>query len=124
MASRLSISFLTVLLLGAVVWGQCANCPPLPQQTSKAHDCCGKKSKPAHCGGGEQRDSANCATHLDAFQTYDRTDVKPVGVAGGTPDLPVCIPFELKPDESATGPDINPAYSPPERFVLNSTFLI
>ena len=95
-------SFLAVLIISALFWGNCFSCPQILQ--SAKHSCC-HKTKQA---------SSGCQTQvLKQFVKAEATSPAPPVIAG---ILPVCLPVVLHETWSAVS--IQTAPAPPGSLSL------
>jgi hypothetical protein len=115
-----SNSLLGLLLLGALLWGNCLSCPQLLLSLAShaaPHDCC---KRPGHQPANSQ---AGCASF--ALQHFVKTDPAPKAQL-----QPAAHAFSLSPDGMPLTPAAAPVaivvipHSPPDLAVLNSTFRI
>ncbi|MBK5290819.1 MAG: hypothetical protein JJE04_03870 [Acidobacteriia bacterium] len=121
MTRRFLISVMSLMLAGTIVWARCAGCLPSTPKPEHSHSqpskgkCCDPggdcPATPAEKCAGEapwHDAAAKTETH-----TFSEPDMAPVIVA-------VPVPHEAQAHEAL--PDSG--YSPPERTILYSSFLI
>jgi hypothetical protein len=119
---------MAVLLIGTLLWGQCALCPLLlPAQETASHDCC-KPKESGHCGAPDGRsESKRCPNQNLALETYQKAELQ-LGYLLAPPASAVPA-AELLPERDAPAvPALNASvllvHSPPELYLENSVLLI
>lgn len=119
---------LAVLLVGTMLWGQCALCPTFENTTaSEDHGCC--KPTPTerdHCGTAPASEkSKQCTNHRLGVENYDKAKVDLSQLT--QPALAAAPALELVSDRSLSLKGRHEAptlHSPPELYLQNSTLLI
>lgn len=123
---RMLSTVFSLLLLGSVLLGQCATCRS-PQPQAPSHSCCQKHKAPAkdHCGQPFSQPESGICVQLGQGLNYEKPDQYAgpalqlmAALAVASPETPVLAAHSGPPGTSPL------LYSPPELFILNSTFLI
>jgi hypothetical protein len=110
---------MVVLLIGTLVWGQCASCP-LVAKAQESHGCCQKQESTGDCHGPKD-DTSKCAAHSMAPADYNKStadQAAPVAVAAV---LAEPLPAVSRPMSRTAAV---PIYSPPDLNLLHSVLLV
>jgi hypothetical protein len=119
LVNRANSLVLAVLLVGGMLWGQCASCPLiLPAQAAAHHDCCGGQCNMPH---PKQQHEKQCPSQAAAPQPYHKAPGSPALSISTQPAIvagPAPAPVEAPADPAHIG-SVH-TYSPPDIYLLNS----
>jgi len=122
---KFSSTVLALLLMGSMLWGQCASCPLFLAAQEPTHGCC-QGSRSGHGGmpAPEQPHQKSCPNQTFALENYTKIAID----AGQLLEhLPADAPLELLPESAdgfGTSPELLLAHAPPDLYLLNSALLI
>jgi len=126
MLYKVTSACLAVFLLGSMLWGRCACCPPVVAAQGPVHDCC-RRTESGHCGkpGPGQPAPKQCPHQTLALESYAKVELDladllaPLAKVTLMPELLLESRIPLR-----SGSEPLLIHAPPDVYLLNSTFLI
>jgi hypothetical protein len=109
-----------LIVAGTVLWGGCVSCRQISSLKTAASDCCDSAGK-CHTPAQKEQGHQHCKAPAQAAEQFVKTEL------AWTVDWSLPVVAEavvVQATAPAPAPVQNPSWSPPEIFLLDSSFRI